>query len=127
MNPMTIILVSQQEDAKARKKKTERKETCVAATPQEIPTDQNGVAKHLFAAITRFVEHDPVFKNRPIYITGESYAGKYVPDIGYYILKENLHLRGSKRVNLTGLAIGDGLLTLLYKWLHMLLMLIILV
>ncbi|XP_015960139.1 serine carboxypeptidase-like 50 [Arachis duranensis] len=81
----------------------------VAATTQEIPTDQDGVAKHLFAAITRFVELDPVFKNRPIYITGESYAGKYVPAIGYYILKENSRLRGSKRVNLAGLAIGDGL------------------
>ncbi|XLR23169.1 hypothetical protein S83_051077 [Arachis hypogaea] len=81
----------------------------VAAITQEIPTDQNGVAKHLFAAITRFVEHDPIFKNCPIYITGESYAGKYVPAIGYYILKENSRLRGSKRVNLAGLAIGDGL------------------
>ncbi|KAL1317356.1 hypothetical protein AAHE18_15G127300 [Arachis hypogaea] len=81
----------------------------LAAITQEIPTDQNGVAKHLFAAITRFVEHDPIFKNCPIYITGESYAGKYVPAIGYYILKENSRLRGSKRVNLAGLAIGDGL------------------
>lgn len=81
----------------------------VAATPQEIPTDQIGVAKHLFAAITRFVQLDPVFKHRPIYITGESYAGKYVPAIGYYILEKNAELKDTKRVNLAGLAIGDGL------------------
>ncbi|KEH30863.1 serine carboxypeptidase-like protein [Medicago truncatula] len=81
----------------------------VAATPQEIPTDQNGVAKHLFAAITRFVQLDPVFKHRPIYITGESYAGKYVPAIGYYILEKNAELKDTKKVNLAGLAIGDGL------------------
>ncbi|KAG5023564.1 hypothetical protein JHK82_019466 [Glycine max] len=39
----------------------------------------------------------------------ESYAGKYVPTIGYYILKKNAKLSVSERVNLTGVAIGDGL------------------
>lgn len=81
----------------------------VASTAQEIPTDQNAVAKHLFAAITRFVQLDPVFKHRPIYITGESYAGKYVPAIGYYILQKNEQLKDSEKVNLAGVAIGDGL------------------
>ncbi|KAK7362564.1 hypothetical protein VNO77_04680 [Canavalia gladiata] len=81
----------------------------LASTRQEIPTDQNTVAKHLFAAITRFVQIDPLFKHRPIYITGESYAGKYVPAIGYYILQKNAQLEVSERVNLAGVAIGDGL------------------
>ncbi|XP_014510754.1 serine carboxypeptidase-like 50 [Vigna radiata var. radiata] len=81
----------------------------VASTPEEIPRDQNAVAKHLFAAITNFLQLDPLFKHRPIYITGESYAGKYVPAIGYYILKKNENLDASQRVNLAGVAIGDGL------------------
>ncbi|KAL6189979.1 hypothetical protein ACLB2K_036380 [Fragaria x ananassa] len=81
----------------------------IAAKPEEIPTNQFGVAKHLFTAITKFVELDPAFKSRPIYITGESYAGKYVPAIGYYISKRNAELSESKRVNLGGVAIGDGL------------------
>ncbi|WJX65052.1 hypothetical protein P8452_49755 [Trifolium repens] len=81
----------------------------VASTPQEIPTDQTAVAEHLFAAITRFVKLDPVFKHRPIYITGESYAGKYVPAIGYYILEKNAKLKDFERVNLAGVAIGNGL------------------
>ncbi|KAK9935321.1 hypothetical protein M0R45_022427 [Rubus argutus] len=81
----------------------------IASTPQEIPRDQFGVAKHLFAAITNFVGLDPVFKSRPIYITGESYAGKYIPAIGYYILKRNAELSKSRRVNFAGVAIGDGL------------------
>ncbi|PPS12391.1 hypothetical protein GOBAR_AA08250 [Gossypium barbadense] len=50
----------------------------IASTPQEIPRDQLSVAKHLFAAITDFTSLDPLFKDRPIYITGESYAGKGV-------------------------------------------------
>ncbi|XP_059649567.1 serine carboxypeptidase-like 50 [Cornus florida] len=81
----------------------------IASTPEEIPRDQHGVAKHLFTAITSFVALDPSFKLRPIYITGESYAGKYVPAIGYYILKKNAQLPALKQVNLAGVAIGNGL------------------
>lgn len=81
----------------------------VAATPEEIPADQTGVAKHLFAAIKGFVQLDPVFKDRPIYITGESYAGKYVPAIAHYVFDKNTQLEESERVNLAGVAIGDGL------------------
>lgn len=81
----------------------------IATTPEEIPTNQRDVAKHLFIAIKKFIASDPLFKSRPIYITGESYAGKYVPSIGYYILKKNPFLPVSERVNLFGLAIGNGL------------------
>ncbi|CAH1414134.1 unnamed protein product [Lactuca virosa] len=81
----------------------------IASTPEEIPRDQNAVARHLFIAIRKFLALDPSFKSRPIYITGESYAGKYVPSIGYYILKKNPLLPVSKRINLYGLAIGNGL------------------
>lgn len=81
----------------------------IAETPEEIPRDQDGVAKHLFAAVTAFVGLDPSFKTRPIYITGESYAGKYVPAIGYYVLKKNAQLPQSKQLNLAGVAIGNGL------------------
>lgn len=81
----------------------------IASTPDEIPRDQISVAKHLLIAIKKFIASDAGFKSRPIYITGESYAGKYVPAIGYYIIKTNANLSGSKRVNLIGLAIGNGL------------------
>uniref|UniRef100_A0A7N0UCR6 Carboxypeptidase n=1 Tax=Kalanchoe fedtschenkoi TaxID=63787 RepID=A0A7N0UCR6_KALFE len=81
----------------------------IAATPESIPRDQETVAEHLHAAITKFVGLDPVFKSRPVYITGESYAGKYIPAIGSYILKMNALLSDSRRVNLGGVAIGNGL------------------
>lgn len=81
----------------------------VASSPKEIPRDQYSVAEHLFFAIRSFIDLDPIFKSRAIYITGESYAGKYVPAIGYYILKKNPGLPESRRVNLGGVAIGNGL------------------
>ncbi|XP_050231435.1 serine carboxypeptidase-like 50 [Mercurialis annua] len=80
-----------------------------AADQAEIPKDQHSVAEHLFGAITEFLNSNTEFKTRPVYITGESYAGKYVPSIGYYILEKNTKLQRSKRVNLKGVAIGNGL------------------
>lgn len=81
----------------------------IASSPDEIPRNQIGVARHLFVAIRSFLSLNPNFKSRPLYITGESYAGKYVPAIGYYILKKNPYLPESERVKLAGVAIGDGL------------------
>jgi vitellogenic carboxypeptidase-like protein len=77
----------------------------IAASQQDIPTNQRQVAEHLYAALVEFLEQNPSFENRPVYFTGESYAGKYVPAIGYYILKE----KPNGKVNLKGLAIGNGL------------------
>ncbi|KAK6931036.1 Peptidase S10, serine carboxypeptidase [Dillenia turbinata] len=81
----------------------------IASSPSEIPRNQSLVAKHLFWALRNFVASDPLFKSRPIYITGESYAGKYVPAIGYYILRKNSRVAVAKKVNLAGVAIGNGL------------------
>ncbi|KAI3469302.1 hypothetical protein Pfo_025965 [Paulownia fortunei] len=81
----------------------------IAASPEEIPRNQYDVAKHLFIAIKKFVALNKSFKTRPIYITGESYAGKYLPALGYYILKKNALLPSESRVNLAGVAIGNGL------------------
>ena len=81
----------------------------IASTLEEIARNQYSVAKHLFAAITSFVKLDLLFKFCPLYFAGESYAGKDVPAIGYYILKKNPYLTVSKPLNLAGFAIGNGL------------------
>ncbi|KAJ8004781.1 hypothetical protein DPEC_G00139880 [Dallia pectoralis] len=69
--------------------------------------NQDDVGRDLYSALTQFFQIFPEYQSNPFYATGESYAGKYVPAIGYYIHKNN---PGSKvQINFKGVAIGDGL------------------
>jgi vitellogenic carboxypeptidase-like protein len=50
----------------------------------------------------------------PFYVTGESYGGKYVPAIVYKIHVENPEAK--VKINLKGMAIGDGLIDPYNEW-----------
>ena len=52
-----------------------------------------------------FLEQNPEYVNRKFYITGESYAGHYVPAIAYYLEK----VATDVQLDLQGIAIGNGL------------------
>ena len=61
----------------------------------------------LFEALQQFYAMFPEKLGSDFYITGESYAGKYIPALGHKIHEENA--RGARvRIPLKGLAIGDG-------------------
>lgn len=51
-----------------------------------------------------FVSANPEYKGRDFYITGESYAGHYIPAIGYYLSHNVTDLP----LNFKGVAIGNG-------------------
>lgn len=81
-----------------------------AASPAYIPRDQPAIATHLFSALQSFFSsRAPFFRSRPLYLTGESYAGKYIPAAAYHILRQNPLISPSIRINLVGVAIGNGL------------------
>jgi len=71
-------------------------------------TNQVQVAKDLYEALRQFFLVFTEVQQSDFYITGESYAGKYVPAISYKIHKMNQD-PANVRINLKGLAIGDGL------------------
>lgn len=48
------------------------------------------------------------WQKREFYIAGESYGGKYVPAVSYHILVNNEKYEPNDRVNLKGIAIGNG-------------------
>jgi cathepsin A (carboxypeptidase C) len=47
---------------------------------------------------------NPEFAGRDLYITGESYAGHYIPAIAYYLINNSTTLP----IKFKGIAIGNG-------------------
>lgn len=68
--------------------------------------DEECVAKGLHSTLTQFFQLFPHLKKNALYLTGESYAGKYIPSLGLYIHNENEN--GLEQLNLQGMAIGNG-------------------
>ncbi|KAJ4460845.1 hypothetical protein PAPYR_2664 [Paratrimastix pyriformis] len=66
------------------------------------------VADNLYKALQQFFTIHPEYQKNEFYLTGESYAGKYIPALGARIDAENRR-GGLPFINLKGLAIGDGL------------------
>lgn len=81
-------------------------------------TNQAQVGSDLYQALVQFFTLFPEWRPNDFYITGESYAGKYIPAIGYKLHQE----RESSGINLKGIAIGDGLVdgALMFRYADML-------
>lgn len=60
-------------------------------------------ARENHLALRSFMDKFPQFKNRPLYLTGESYAGVYLPTLGVLV-------DADPDFNLKGVAIGNGYL-----------------
>ncbi|XP_057691420.1 probable serine carboxypeptidase CPVL [Corythoichthys intestinalis] len=69
--------------------------------------NQDDVGRDLYSALIQFFQLFPEYQSNDFYATGESYAGKYVPAISYYIHKNNPTAK--IKINFKGMAIGDGL------------------
>ena len=65
-------------------------------------TSQAEAYAHTLAS---FVTSFPEFKENDLYLTGESYAGQYVPNIAHYIVNHEPFKSG---LNLKGIAVGNG-------------------
>lgn len=65
----------------------------------------------LYFFLQKWYQQYKQYANVPLFLTGESYAGHYIPAFGYKILIENDNIgeTGNQYVNLQGVAIGDGL------------------
>uniref|UniRef100_A0A670Y9N4 Carboxypeptidase vitellogenic like n=1 Tax=Pseudonaja textilis TaxID=8673 RepID=A0A670Y9N4_PSETE len=69
--------------------------------------NEDDVGRDLYSAIVQFFQLFPDYQKNDFYATGESYAGKYVPAVGYYIHSNNPTAK--IKINFKGVAIGDGL------------------
>nr|GMD91448.1 putative serine carboxypeptidase-like 23 [Ipomoea batatas] len=64
-------------------------------------------AQDSYTFLVNWLERFPEYKTRDFYITGESYAGHYIPQLAQLILHNNQHTNQS-RINLKGIAIGNA-------------------
>ncbi|KAL3269548.1 hypothetical protein HHI36_008613 [Cryptolaemus montrouzieri] len=70
--------------------------------------DEDQVGEELFQAIQQFFLLFPELRKNEFFITGESYGGHYIPAISHTILRKNVDLPYDLKINLKGLAIGNG-------------------
>ncbi|XP_051872859.1 probable serine carboxypeptidase CPVL isoform X2 [Pristis pectinata] len=68
--------------------------------------NEDDVGRDLYSALIQFFQIFYEYQKNDFYATGESYAGKYVPAIGYYIHINNPTAK--VKINFKGIAIGDG-------------------
>lgn len=69
--------------------------------------NQTAIGEDLYNALIQFFTLFPELQKCEFYVTGESYAGKYVPAISYTIHKKNPTAK--LKINFQGMAIGNGL------------------
>lgn len=75
---------------------------------ERMATNETTVGADLYEAVQQFFDLFPELRGNAFYVTGESYAGKYVPACAHTILERNAVAPPGKRINLAGIAIGDG-------------------
>lgn len=68
--------------------------------------DEDQVGRDFMGFLDNLVKVFPSLRTRPLYLTGESYAGTYIP----YILKTYFGMKNPP-VNIAKIAIGDGAIT----------------
>ncbi|KAJ4970613.1 hypothetical protein NE237_003712 [Protea cynaroides] len=74
-------------------------------TSDYTSTGDQRTAQDAYTFLINWLERFPEYKNREFYITGESYAGHYVPELAYTILQQNN--KGGTFINLKGISIGN--------------------
>ncbi|MBA0821691.1 hypothetical protein Goarm_018532, partial [Gossypium armourianum] len=70
-------------------------------------TGDKNTAKDAYAFLVNWLERFPQYETRDFYITGESYAGHYVPQLAYTIFLNNKNANQTL-INLKGIAVGNG-------------------
>ncbi|KAJ0801322.1 putative carboxypeptidase D [Helianthus annuus] len=67
-------------------------------------------AKDSYTFLINWLERFPEYKTRDFYITGESYAGHYVPQLAQLVLQNN-KITNHTVINLKGIAVSTGFIS----------------
>ncbi|XP_028776242.1 serine carboxypeptidase-like [Neltuma alba] len=78
-----------------------------ASDENDIRHDEEGISNDLLDFLQAFFMEHPQFVQNDFYVTGESYAGHYIPAVASRIHQANKAKEGI-HINLQGFAIGNG-------------------
>lgn len=70
---------------------------------------ETSVGENIFWFLQGFFDKHPELQDRAFFIAGESYAGHYVPAAAHYIMEQAKSNAVTRRINLRGITIGNGL------------------
>ncbi|CAB3230539.1 unnamed protein product [Arctia plantaginis] len=81
------------------------------------PNNEDDIGDQMLQFLLQFLEMFPELRSAPLFIAGQSYAGKYVPALGIQIHRYNTDISRNDNderliINLRGIAIGNGLVEL---------------
>ncbi|GAA0395765.1 S10 family serine carboxypeptidase-like protein [Streptomyces luteireticuli] len=74
----------------------------------EYVHDEETLATMFREGLQKFFSLHPEYARCPLYVCGESYAGKYVPAIALEIDRHNGQLPEEQRIDLKGISVGNG-------------------
>lgn len=92
-----------------------------------LDTGDRRTAADTLEFLTRWLERFPRYQTRDVFLTGESYAGYYVPQLAKHIMDYNAAASNRQpKINLKGIMVGnavmdnyyDNLGTVMYWWSH---------
>ncbi|OEL18691.1 Serine carboxypeptidase-like 33 [Dichanthelium oligosanthes] len=69
--------------------------------------NDNFVAEDAYSFLVNWLERFPEYKDREFYISGESYAGHYVPQLAELVYDRNKDKKGKSYINLKGFIVGN--------------------
>jgi len=71
--------------------------------------NEDELSEMFYLAFQDFLSKHPEYRSCPVYVAGESYGGKYVPNIAMKIhAKNSAETDETNKINLKGISIGDG-------------------
>ena len=74
-------------------------------TSADYKVGDNKTAWDSYTFLLNWLERFPQYKTSDFFITGESYAGHYVPQLAYTIVSQN-KITNQTKINLKGIAVS---------------------
>jgi len=74
------------------------------------------VSQDFYLFMVNFLTVFDEFHGAPFFISGESYAGEYIPNMAQYIVEKQRTYLGGIHINLQGIAIGNGAIDTLQEY-----------